>query len=105
MVRFSNTFPAAAVETALRNELLQYVVSIAAAKGIDLPPAVEAQATFSVQIDSLGVVELLCAVEPLLGFELKDSVVRTGGYTSVEQAIAHLMPRIQKAWLKNKGYK
>ena len=34
-------------------------------------------------------------------FELKDSLVRTGGYTSANQALDHLMPRLEKAWEKN----
>lgn len=93
-------FPKAAVETAVRDELLKYIVSLAPLKEIALPTAVAAQVTFKFQIDSLGVVDLLCEVEPLLGFALKDSVVRAGGYGSVAEAMGHLMPRIEKAWLK-----
>jgi acyl carrier protein len=80
--------------------LLDYVVTLAPLKEITLPTAVAAKMTFKFQIDSLGVVDLLCAVEPLLGFKLKDSVVRAGGYGSIEEAMAHVMPRIEKAWDK-----
>jgi|HubBroStandDraft_6_1064221.scaffolds.fasta_scaffold305963_2 acyl carrier protein len=95
-----SAFPKAAVEAVLRKELLDYVVTLAPLKEITLPTAVAAKMTFKFQIDSLGVVDLLCAVEPLLGFKLKDSVVRAGGYGSIEEAMAHVMPRIEKAWDK-----
>jgi acyl carrier protein len=94
------TFPKAEVETALRDELINYIVSLAPLKQIPLPAAAAAKVTFKFQIDSLGVVDLLCEIEPLLGFTLKDSVVRAGGYGSVAEAMSHLMPRIEKAWLK-----
>jgi len=76
-------------------------------KGIKLPADVAAQAAASVRLDSLDVVSLLCDVEPIVGFELKDHLVRAGGYSSVNQAMDHLMPRIEKAWEKhgNKGGK
>ena len=98
-------FPAASVEVRLRDDLLKSVVSDAALKGIALPADAKGQSGASIQIDSLVVVSVLCAVEPLLGFELKDSVVRAGGYGSVNQAIEQIMPRIEKAWQKhgNKG--
>ena len=48
----------------------------------------------------LDVVSLLCDIEPIIGFELKDHLVRAGGYNSVNQAMEHLMPRIEKAWDK-----
>jgi hypothetical protein len=47
------------------------------------------------------VVDLLCGLDPIVGFPLKDSLVKAGGYKSVNQAVEHLMPRIEKAWLKN----
>jgi hypothetical protein len=37
----------------------------------------------------------------VLGFELKDSIVKSGGYGSINQAIGHLMPQIEAAWNKN----
>lgn len=46
-----------------------------------------------ITIDSLIVVELLITVEPILGFELKDGVVREGRYVYVDKAIKHLLPR------------
>jgi hypothetical protein len=94
-------FPKVAVEARLRKDLTDYIVSLASLKSIPLPPAIAAKAKITIQIDSLEVVNILCSVEPILGFELKDSTVRTGGYTSVDQAIAHLLPRIENAWQKH----
>jgi hypothetical protein len=49
------------------------------------------------------VVDILCAVEPIVVFELPDSVVRAGGYRSVENVLGQLLPRIEKLWMKRKG--
>ena len=96
-------FPSAKVEACLRNDLLQSVASDASLKGIRFPADAPAQSATSIHIDSLVVVELLCGVEPILGFELSDSVVRAGGYSSINQAIEHLMPRIEKTWQKHES--
>lgn len=98
---FTTVFPKASVESRLRGDLLKSVAVDASLKGITLPSGSGAQSAAPIQIDSLVVVSLLCAVEPLLGFELEDSVVKAGGYTSVDHAMDHLMPRIEKAWEKN----
>ncbi len=94
-------FPKAGVEAKLRDVLLDAARSDASLKGVKLPSDIADQAAAMVRLDSLDVVSLLCDVEPILGFQLKDSLVRTGGYNSVNQAIEHLMPRIEKAWEKN----
>jgi hypothetical protein len=49
------------------------------------------------------IVAILCAIEPIVGFELPESLVRTGGYRSVVTALDHLLPRIEKEWMKKKG--
>ncbi len=98
-------FPAAEVEAALRTELLQTIETEAAIQGIALPTDAAGQAAASIQIDSLVVVDIILAVEPLVDFELPDSVVRAGGYRSVNEAIGHLMPGIAKEWQKRKGGK
>ncbi|MGE0063597.1 MAG: hypothetical protein AB7T86_16135, partial [Xanthobacteraceae bacterium] len=72
-----------------------------AQKGTTLPADPPAKCQAGVQLDSHNVVSLLCELEDLVKFELKDSLVRAGGYTSVNQAMDHLMPRIEQAWVKN----
>ncbi|MGB8275955.1 MAG: hypothetical protein WCF16_11895 [Alphaproteobacteria bacterium] len=96
-------FPAAEVEACLRVELLHAVESAAALKGEQMPSGLEAQLTMPTQIDSLVVVELLFAVEPIVDFALKDTVVRAGGYRSIIEAVGHLIPRIEKEWQKHKS--
>jgi hypothetical protein len=97
----TTAFPKAAVEARLQDALLASANSDAMMKGIKLPADVAGQAAASVRLDSLDVVSLLCDIEPIVGFELKDHLVRAGGYNSVNQAMEHLMPRIEKAWEKN----
>jgi hypothetical protein len=94
-------FPKGEVEAKLKESLLGAAQSEAALKGILLPGDSAGQAAASVRLDSLDVVSLLCEIEPIVKFELKDSLVRTGGYSSVNQAMDHLIPRIEKAWEKN----
>src|SRR5258707_9595370 len=94
-------FPKAAVGAKLRDALLESAKSDALLKGIQIPIDAIGQAAALVHLDSLDVVSPLCDIEPIVGFELKDSVVQAGGYNSVNQAMDHLMPRIEKAWEKN----
>jgi len=52
-------------------------------------------------IDSLVVVSVLCAVEPMVPFKLPESIVKAGGYESVEEVIQHIMPKLEKRWRKH----
>ena len=63
----SAKFPAAAIEAYLRAELIVAIQADAAIKGISLPTAPAEMAKASVPIDSLVVVSILCAVEPIVG--------------------------------------
>jgi hypothetical protein len=94
-------FPKAEVQAKLRELLLAAAQADAALKGITLPSDAAGQLSASIQLDSLEVVSLLCDIEPIVMFELKDSFVRSGGYPSIQQAMEHLMPRIEKAWQKH----
>ena len=98
-------FPSAVVEVDLRSELIEAVKSEAAIRGVALPPTAAAIGSTPFQVDSLVVVSILCTVEPLLGMELPESVVRTGGYGSVDQALGQLLPKIEAYWKKQKGGK
>ena len=98
-------FPTTAVETCLRDELVETIKSLAKIKGLSLPTASAQIGTTSVQIDSLVCVEILCAVEPIVGIELPEKVVKAGGYGSIDAAIKNLIPRIEAEWKKQKGLK
>jgi hypothetical protein len=95
-------FPGAAVEACLRAELIEAIKAEASIRGVSLPADM---AKAGISIDSLVVVSILCTVEPIVGFELPESVVRAGGYVSVESALGHLLPRIEQQWIKRKGAK
>jgi hypothetical protein len=98
-------FPVAAIEAKLRDELIEAVKIEASIRGIALPAAPQQISKVAVHVDSLVVVSILCAVEPIVGFELSDSVVRAGGYSSVDSALTQLLPRLEKEWVKRKGAK
>lgn len=98
-------FPLAAVEAKLLDELVDSVKIEASIRGVSLPIDPSKIYDLAVPINSLVVVSILCAVEPIVGFELPESVVRAGGYASVKGAVSHLLPGLQKEWAKKKGAK
>lgn len=98
-------FPTAEVKSCLRDELLEAAETEAELHGTPWPAGAAAKSAVSIRIDSLVAVEILCAVEPLLGFELSDKLVLAGGYRSVDEAVGDLMPRIEREWRKRKGGK
>jgi hypothetical protein len=98
-------FPLTAVVAKLRDELVEAAKIEASIRGMSLPPDPAQISKAAVHVDSLVVVSILCAIEPIVGFELPDSVVRAGGYSSVESALGHLLPRLEKEWTKKKGAK
>lgn len=94
-------FQSAAIEAALRDALISNVQDQATMYGVELSESLSDVSKQSVSIDSLIVVEILCAVEPLVGSELPQKLVKEGGYDSVDQAVDHLMPKIEKVWQKS----
>lgn len=89
----------------MRGELIEAVKIEASIRGISLPAAPTQITLAAVHVDSLVVVSILCAVDPIVGFELPDSVVRAGGYFSAESALGHLLPLIEREYMKRKGAK
>ena len=102
-IGIKSAFPASAIEQCLRDELITIARTAARLEGKTLPSSVPAILTVPYELDSLVVVELLCVLDDLLGFEVPESVVRAGGYRSIGEAIEHLMPRIERVWRKRKG--
>jgi hypothetical protein len=94
-------FPSKEVEAKLRASLADLVKANAALYDTTLPSDLPGLYAAPNQIDSLDVVDILCEVDGIVGFKLKDSVVKAGGYESIDQAIGHLMPRIKAAWEKH----
>lgn len=104
-IALATTFPTVAVTSCLHDELIEAVKAEALIKGITLPGSSAQIAKVPVPVDSLVVVSILCAIEPIVGFELPEHLVRTGGYSTVESALEHLLPRIEAQWNKKKGAK
>jgi hypothetical protein len=100
-----DAFPKSDVIKSLIDELLHVATAEAQVRNITLPADLPGRMTAAVPMDSLSVVATLVAVEKVIGFELKESIVRTGGYDSVQAAIDHLVPRIQLVWDRKKGKK
>lgn len=98
----TTAFPKNDVMKALVDELLEVARTEAQLRGIPFPQDQGGALKMSVPLDSLSVVDTLCAVEPIIGFELRESLVCTGGYNSINEALGHLMPRIERAWVKKK---
>ncbi len=98
-------FPLAEIEAALRDELVEAVKIEASIRGVTLPTKSEQIVKAAVHVDSLVVVTILCSIEHIIGFEVHDSVVRAGGYTSAESALKQLLPRLEKEWNNKNGAK
>ena len=96
-------FPEASVEARLRSELVQAAIAIATIQEKSVPSRPGDIAAMELDIDSIVVVSILCSVEPIIGFELPEHVVKAGGYKSVESAVKHMVPRIQREWQKKQG--
>ena len=90
---------------AITDELLKVARSEAGVRGIALPPDRPAIIAAPVPMDSLTTVDALCVLDEVLGFKLREDVVRTGGYESVSEALGHLVPRIQAIWDKRRARK
>lgn len=101
----TTSFPMEVIETKLRDELIEAVKIEASIKGVPLPDMPAEIAKAAVHVDSLVALSILCTVEPIIGFELPDSMVRTGGYVSVERALEHLLLNLNKEWEKRKEAK
>jgi|SRR5712664_609979 len=96
-------FPVDAITNCLRDELSQIARDDAVLTGRVLPAEQSALSHTSVELDSLRVVSILCRLDELVGFEVKDVVVKHGGYGSIDGALRHLLPRIQKEWDKHQA--
>jgi acyl carrier protein len=90
-------FPRAAVEARLRAALATQAVDQAILRDRP-PPLSSARSTWEPEIDSLVVVELICAVEEQLGLTLPASLAPRGGYNSAEEYIRDLLTKTEAVW-------
>lgn len=94
-------YPATAVAAVMREELLRAVRSRFRRKAQPLPKADSDVIVLATEIDFLTVVELLSALDDILPFKVTESVVKAGGYGSIESAVKQIVSRIESKWKKH----
>jgi hypothetical protein len=91
-------FPTQALETAIREFLTEEgaMQAVLHGKSAQVVGGIGPQPV----IDSLVVVEILLELETQVPFDLPESLVRAGGYDSVDEVVQHLIPQVEKRWIK-----
>jgi len=96
-----NTFPKAQVIEALSkwwaSEKLETETLAALAPE---PKAKVSVLTPIIEIDSHRVVRALLEIEKVIGRDVPEKLIRSGGYESFEELIADLIPKVEKLVLK-----
>jgi acyl carrier protein len=92
-------FPRAAAEASLRSALAIQAADQAVLRDRE-PAAPLARASWEPEIDSLVVVELICAVEEQIGLTLPISFAPKGGYDTAEGCIRDLLAKTEAVWNK-----
>jgi acyl carrier protein len=85
-------FPAKAVEDCIRDALEQELSAQAVLRP-RTPSACEPE------IDSLVVVEIICAIEEIIGVSLPPTFAPRGGYEDVEACVADLVAETRAVWV------
>jgi acyl carrier protein len=86
-------FPAREVEVCIREAL-------DAEQGTQQVLRPRAGSACEPEIDSLVVVEVLCAIEELLGVTLPTSFAPRGGYDDVEACVSDLLAETRAVWVE-----
>jgi hypothetical protein len=91
-------FPSQILETSIREFLAEEgaMQAILHGKSVSVVAGIGPQPV----IDSLVVVEVLLELETNVPFDLPESLVRAGGYDSVDEVVQHLIPQVEKRWIK-----
>jgi acyl carrier protein len=87
-------FPTAAVEACIREELSRQ----ADGQSLLRMPKPSDGASWEPEIDSLVVVEIICAVEDLLNVKLPETFTPRGGYENAEDCIGDLLSAASSVW-------
>jgi acyl carrier protein len=92
-------FPSAEVEACIRNALADQGADQALLRPGQASTATPvAPRSWEPEIDSLVVVEVICAIEELLGITLPATFSPKGGYDSVDSCVNDLMSETQATW-------
>ncbi|RWM45557.1 acyl carrier protein [Mesorhizobium sp.] len=89
--RSDRGFPSKDVETCIRDALDEQLGALAVLRP-RAPSACEPE------IDSLVVVEIICAIEEILGVSLPPTFVPRGGYDDVEACVTDLLVEARAVW-------
>ncbi len=49
-------------------------------------------------VDSLVIAEVLVQIEPLVKCRLPESIIKKGGYHSIDEVVSHLVPQVMVIW-------
>jgi acyl carrier protein len=92
-------FPSAEVETCIRDALAQQAADQAMLRQrLPKTPRITASPSWEPEVDSLVAVEVICAIEELLGVKLPATFSPKGGYETVEACVNDLMSEAKVAW-------
>jgi acyl carrier protein len=84
------SFPARDIERRIRDAL---------AEQAGAQSALRATSACEPEIDSLVVVEIICAIEEILGVSLPASFAPRGGYQDAEACVADLLAETRAVWV------
>ncbi len=90
-VPISTAFPAAEVEACIRDAL-------ASEQGVQQVLRPRVPSACEPEVDSLVVVEVICAVEEALGIDLPATFAPRGGYQDVESCVADILAKTRVVW-------
>jgi len=95
----SAVFPATEIEACIRDALADQAADQAVLRPDRATTAAPvAPRSWEPEIDSLVVVEVICAVEELLGIKIPPTFSPKGGYDSAEACVNDLMSEAKTAW-------
>jgi hypothetical protein len=89
-----SAFPRSEVERQLLEELLKAERAVLRRQG-KRPPDDARLAAQPIDVDSLGVVEVLATLDRVVGFQVSHRVVRPGGYISINDAVARVTSAVE----------
>jgi acyl carrier protein len=93
----SVVFPSSEVEACIRDALAHQAADQAVLRPDRMAQSGSSR-SWEPEIDSLVVVEVICAVEEVLGIELPATFSPKGGYDSVEACVNDLLSEAKAAW-------
>jgi acyl carrier protein len=93
----SAIFPTAEVEACIRGALTSQAAEQALLRPIRAQPTTPSR-SWEPEIDSLVAVEVICAVEELVGVELPGTFSPKGGYASVDACVNDLIAEAKAVW-------